>query len=135
MSSHRITQLLTMVHEPHQAGLTRGIGKAVLGAAGVAASLGLAGPDQDAAIAPPAAPPEFLASVRAAGISEPDRALLDEGHEVCRQIWTLHFAGSEAAAELARDDPHMSSDDASRFMLAAFNHLCPTPAGYGYWTE
>jgi hypothetical protein len=136
MDVHQTTYLASLGRGLAQAGLSRGVGTAaLLGAAGVAASMGLAGAVMRSSTEPSTVTaPEFMAAVRAAGINRPDTAVLDTGRDVCRRIWSLHTAGDQVAEDLAREDLQMTSDDASHFMLAAYNHLCPTPAGYGYWT-
>ena len=117
------------------------IGKVLLGAVGAIISIGLAAPASadpvttvGAAGAPqPDAVPTFLAAARAAGVTGTDPAMLANGYSVCRQLWNQQAPGTQVAADLVRDHPQLTSDEASQFVLAAYHSLCPVPAAYDYW--
>ena len=122
------------------------IGKVLFGAAGALISLGLAAPAS-------AAPQDFLATVRASGITGTDPAMLADGYDVCFALWhpagnasetdeiaTVSAAtpdqralGSQVAASLVRDHPGLTNDEAAHFVVAAYNDLCPVPGSYDYW--
>jgi Protein of unknown function (DUF732) len=110
------------------------IGKVLVGVAGGVLSLGLAAPAGASPVPPPNAVPDFLAAARAAGVTGTDPAMLADGYSVCRQLWVQHASGIQVAAGLVRDHPGLTSDEAGQFVQAAYNDLCPVPAGdYDYW--
>jgi hypothetical protein len=119
------------------------IGKVLLGATGALICIGLAAPanaDPDevttvgAAGAPqPAAVPSFLAAARAGGVTGTDPAMLEDGYSVCRQLWDQQVPGTQVAADLVRDHPQLTADEAGQFVLAAAHSLCPAPGEYDYW--
>jgi Protein of unknown function (DUF732) len=121
------------------------IGKVLVGAAAAVISLGLAAPAS-------AAPQDFLAAVRAAGITGTDPAILGDGYDVCSTLWNpgnvsqtdeiatvstvspdQRTVGSQVVASLVRDHPGLTTDDAAHFVTAAYNDLCPVPGAYDYW--
>jgi hypothetical protein len=121
------------------------IGKILAGAAGAVISVGLAAPAG-------AVPQDFLAAVRAAGITGTDPAMLADGYDVCSALWNPGNAsetdeiatvskvaldqdalGSRVAAGFVRDHPQLTTDQAAHFVLAAYNDLCPAPGSYDYW--
>ncbi|HEY4794930.1 MAG TPA: DUF732 domain-containing protein, partial [Mycobacterium sp.] len=81
----------------------------------------------------PDAVSNFLAAARAAGVTGTDPAMLEDGYSVCRQLWNQRVAGTQVAADLVRDNPQLTSDEAGQFVLAAYHSLCPVPAAYDYW--
>jgi hypothetical protein len=117
------------------------IGKVLVGAVGAVISLGLAAP----AVADPVTtagasqpsqsgtPQDFVGAVRAAGVTGTDPAMLADGYDVCWQLWNQHAQGVQVAAGLVRDHPGLSPAEAGRFVLAAYNDLCPVPGAYDYW--
>ena len=132
MDIDRITLPLRLGKESHQPGSGKGsamnvIGKVLVGAVGAVISVGLAAPAG-------AAVPDFLAAVRAAGITGTDPAMLEDGYSVCRRLWVRQMAGTEIAAGLVQDHPQLTRDQADQFVLAAYHGLCPVPGGsYDYW--
>jgi hypothetical protein len=117
------------------------IGRVLLGGVGALISIGLAAPASadpvttvGAVGAPqPDAVPSFLAAARAAGVTGTDPAMLEDGYSVCRQLWNQQAPGTQVAANLVRDHPQLTSDEAGQFVLAAYHSLCPVPAAYDYW--
>jgi hypothetical protein len=124
------------------------IAKVLIGAAGAAISIGLAAPaGADPApptnpdlvgIATPAPPPNpstpaFLAAARAAGVNGTDPAMLEDGNNVCFQLWDAHAQGTDVAAGVSRDHPGVTIAEAANFVLAAYHNLCPAPGEYDYW--
>ncbi|MGC2564849.1 MAG: DUF732 domain-containing protein [Mycobacterium sp.] len=110
------------------------IGKILVGAVGAVISLGLAAPAGASPIPQPQAVPDFVAAVRAAGISGTDPAMLEDGYSVCRRLWIRHLPGTEIAAGLVQDHPQLTIDQAAQFVLAAYHDLCPVPGGtYDHW--
>jgi hypothetical protein len=117
------------------------IGRALLGAVGALISIGLAAPASadpvttvGAVGAPqPDAVTNFLAAARAAGVTGTDPAMLENGYSVCSQLWNQRAPGTQVAADLVRDHPQLTSDEAGQFVLAAYHSLCPVPAAYDYW--
>jgi Protein of unknown function (DUF732) len=109
------------------------IGKVLVGAAGAVISLGLAAPAGASPVPHPRTVPNFLAAVRAVGITGSDPAMLGDGYNVCWQIWNQHASGIQVAQGLVRDHPQLTSDEAAHFVLAAYDDLCPVPGAYDYW--
>jgi hypothetical protein len=115
--------------------------RVLLGAVGALISIGLAAPASadpvttaGAVGAPqPDAVPNFLAAARAAGVTGTDPAMLGNGYSVCRQLWDQRAPGTQVAADLVRDHPQLTSDQAGQFVLAAYHSLCPVPGAYDYW--
>jgi hypothetical protein len=104
------------------------IGKFLAGATGAVISIGLSAPAGASQV------PDFLAAVRAAGITGTDPAMLEDGYDVCWKLWNQHAPGSQVAAGLVRDHPQLTDDQAAHFVLAAYHDLCPVPGGsYDYW--
>jgi Protein of unknown function (DUF732) len=108
------------------------IGKVLVGAVGAVISVGLAAP-AGAIPVPQHTPQDFLAAVRAAGITGTDPAMLGDGYNVCWNLWNRHASGSRVAAGLVRDHPQLTSDQAAQFVLAAYHDLCPVPGAYDSW--
>ena len=102
------------------------IGKILVGAAGVVLSVGLAAPAG-------ATVPDFLAAVRAAGVTGTDPAIMGDGWNVCWQLWNQPANGAQVATGLVRDNPSLTTDQAASFVLAAYHDLCPTPGPYDSW--
>jgi hypothetical protein len=103
------------------------IGKILAGAAAAVISVGLAAPAG-------AVPQDFLAAVRAAGITGTDPAMLADGYDVCSALWNPGNASeTDEIATVMRDHPQLTTDQAAHFVLAAYNDLCPVPGSYDYW--
>jgi Protein of unknown function (DUF732) len=117
------------------------LGRVLIGAVGALISIGLAAPASadpvttvGAVGAPqPDAIQSFLATARAAGVTGTDPSMLEDGYSVCRQLWNQQAPGTQVAANLVRDNPQLTSDEAGQFVLAATRSLCPVPAAYDYW--
>ena len=130
------------------------IGKVLVGAVGAVVAVGLATPagadpvttvgaDPVTTVGAnpvpqPQTPQDFLAAVRAAGITGADPAMLEDGYSVCRRLWVRQMQGTQIAAGLVQDHPTLTTDQAGQFVLAAYHDLCPVPGGfdggtYDYW--
>jgi Protein of unknown function (DUF732) len=109
------------------------IGKVLVGAVGAVISTGLAAPAGASPVPQPRTAPDFVAAVRAAGITGTDPAMLGDGYNVCGELWNQHASGGQVAAGLVRDYPQLTTDEAAHFVLAAYNDLCPVPGAYDYW--
>jgi hypothetical protein len=117
------------------------IRKLLVGVAGAVISIGLAAPAGADPVTTAGAnqpsqsgtPQDFLAAVRAAGITGTDPGMLADGYNACWELWNQHVAGTQVAAGLVRDYPQLTTDQAGRFVLAAYNDLCPVPGTYDYW--
>ena len=109
------------------------IGKVLVGAVGAVISVGLAAPAGASPLPQQHTPQDFLAAVRAAGITGTDPAMLGDGYQVCWELWNQHASGVQVAAGLVRDHPQLTTDEAAHFVLAAYNDLCPVPGAYDYW--
>src|ERR1700733_6849806 len=110
------------------------LAKVLVGAAGAAIAIGLAAPAGASPVIPqPQAVPNFLAAVRAAGITGTDPAILEDGYSVCRRLWVRQLPGTQVAAGLVQDHPQLTTDQAGQFVLAAYHDLCPVPGSYDYW--
>jgi Protein of unknown function (DUF732) len=107
--------------------------KLLVGAAGAVISVGLAVPAGASPVPQPHTPQDFLAAARAAGITGTDPAMLEDGYNVCWQLWNQHAQGTGVAAGLVRDYPQLTTDEAAHFVLAAYHDLCPVPGAYDYW--
>src|ERR1700693_1096192 len=111
------------------------LAKVLVGAAGAVISIGLAAPAGADPVttaggsqpSQPGTPQDFLAAVRAAGITGTDPAMLGDGYNVCWQLWNQHAPGTGVAAGLVRDHPQLTTAQAAHFVLAAYNDLCPVP--------
>jgi hypothetical protein len=79
----------------------------------------------------------FLAAVQAAGItdaSEPEE--LQEGDDVCDKLWERHIPADQVAALLEQRNPTLTTNQAARFVVAAYQNLCPAPGApgtYDWW--
>jgi uncharacterized protein DUF732 len=102
------------------------IGRVLIGVVGAVIAVGLAAPAGASA-------PDFLAAARAAGVTGTDPAMLEDGYDVCWQLWNQHASGIQVAGGLVRDHAGLTSDEAGQFVLAAYNDLCPVPGAYDYW--
>jgi Protein of unknown function (DUF732) len=102
------------------------IGEVLIGVVGAVIFVSLAGPAG-------ASTPDFLAAARAAGVTGTDPAMLEDGYDVCWQLWNQHASGIQVAGGLVRDHPGLTSNEAGQFVLAANNDLCPVPGAYDYW--
>jgi hypothetical protein len=109
------------------------ITKVLIGAVGAAVSIGLAAPAGAVPVPRPHTAPDFLAAARAAGVTGADPAMLEDGYDVCFKLWNQHAQGGQIATGLVRDHPTLTFDQAGRFVLAAYNDLCPVPGAYDYW--
>ena len=109
------------------------LAKVLIGAAGAVISVGLAAPAGASPAPQPLTVPNFLAAARAAGVTGTDPGMLADGYNVCWQLWNQHAVGTQVAAGLVRDYPQLTTAQAGRFVLAAYNDLCPVPGTYDYW--
>jgi hypothetical protein len=133
MDIDRITHPLRLAKGSHQPASVV-IGKVLVGAVGAVISLGLAAPAGASPVPQYHTPRDFVAAVRAAGITGTDPGMLEDGYSVCWDLWNQHASGSQVAAGLVRDHPQLTSDQAGQFVLAAYDDLCPVPDGaYDYW--
>jgi hypothetical protein len=142
MDLYRITHPLRLAKGSHQP--VSGKGRAMnvishINGAGGARRVGIVGVAVLAAMALGADPvanansPGFLAAVQAAGVNGVEPALLETGYNVCWQIWDGGFTGQAAAAALQKNDPTLTADQAGKFVLAAYQNLCPVAGDYNYW--
>jgi hypothetical protein len=117
------------------------LAKVLVGAAGAVIAVGLAAPAGADPVttagasqpSQPGTPQDFLAAVRAAGVTGTDPGMLADGYNVCWQLWNQHAVGTQVAAGLVRDYPQLSTAQAAHFVLAAYHDLCPVPGAYDYW--
>src|ERR1700738_1119260 len=115
--------------------------KSLVGAAAAAISVGLAAPAGADPVttaganqpSQPGTPQDFLAAARSAGITGTDPAMLGVGYKVCWNLWNQHASGTQVAAGLVRDNPQLTTAQAGRFVLSAYNDLCPVSGAYDYW--
>jgi hypothetical protein len=77
--------------------------------------------------------PGFLAAARAAGITGTDPAMLEDGYNVCWELWHQLSPANQVAAGLQKDYPQLTTDQAAQFVIAAYKNLCPVPGAYDYW--
>jgi hypothetical protein len=142
MDLYRITHPLRLAKGSHQPGSGKGRAMNVishLNGAGGARRMGIVGIAVLAALALGADPvanansPGFLAAVQAAGVTGGGPALLEAGYNVCWQIWNGGYTGQAAAAALQKNYPTLTAAQADKFVLAAYQNLCPVPGAYNYW--
>ena len=141
MDLYRITHPLRLAKGSHQPGSGKGRamnvishikrdGRARRGIVGMAALALMAFAADPVANANP---PDFFAAVKAAGITAVGPAALANGNNVCRQIWNGGYTGQQAAAALQKTYPTLTTSQAARFVLAAYQDLCPVPGSYDWW--
>ena len=110
------------------------LAKILVGAAGAVIAVGLAAPAGASPVIPqPQGVPDFLAAARSAGVTGTDPAMLEDGYNVCWQLWNQHAVGTQVAAGLVRDYPQLTTAQAGQFVLDAYHDLCPVPGAYDYW--
>jgi hypothetical protein len=142
MDLYRITHPLRLAKGSHQPGSGKGCATNVIsninghrgarrvGIAGMAVLAGMAlGADPIAS----ANPTDFFAAVQAAGIIGVGPATLANGKNVCWEIWNGGYTGQQAAVALLKTYPTLTTDQAARFVLAAYEDLCPVPGSYDWW--
>jgi Protein of unknown function (DUF732) len=81
-------------------------------------------------------PTDFFAAVQGAGVTGVGPAILENGYNVCWEIWNDGYTGQEAAAALRQTYPTLTTDQANHFVVAAYQDLCPTagtPGEYDWW--
>lgn len=76
---------------------------------------------------------DFLAAVRAAGITGTDPAMLGDGYNVCWELWRQHSPANQVAAGMQKDYPQLTTDQVNHFVIAAYKDLCPVPGTYDWW--
>ena len=109
------------------------LAQVLAGAAGAVIAVGLAAPAGPSPVAQPHTPQDFLAAARSAGVTGTDPAMLEDGYNVCWQLWNQHAVGTQVAAGLVRDYPQLTTAQAGQFVLDAYHDLCPVPGAYDYW--
>jgi hypothetical protein len=80
---------------------------------------------------------DFLGAVQAAGVSGVGPAMLENGYNVCWEIWNGGYTAQGAAAALRTTYPTLTTDQAGQFVNAAYQNLCPTagtPGEYDWWS-
>jgi hypothetical protein len=109
------------------------IGKALISAAPMALiAVELAAPASAAVHKQPSVQ-GFLAAVQAAGITGAGPAKLEDGYNVCWELWNQHSPAKQVAAGVQKDYPTLTTDQAAQFVIAAYKNLCPVPGEYDYW--
>jgi hypothetical protein len=121
------------ITHPLRLARSRVIGKVLVGAAGAVICVGLPALTGASPVEQQHTPQDFLAAVRAAGITGTDPAMLEDGYSVCRRLWIRQLPGTQIAAGLVQDHPQLTTDQAGQFVLAAYDDLCPVPGSYDYW--
>jgi hypothetical protein len=80
---------------------------------------------------------DFIAAVQAAGITGAEPAMLVAGEDACDDIWQRGYTTIQAAAAaVQKNDPALTSDQATSLLKAAYEDLCPTapaPGTYDWW--
>jgi len=83
-----------------------------------------------------ASPAGFIGAVQAAGVTGGGPLILNNGYNVCWEIWNGGYTGQGAAAALKQTYPTLTTDQAAQFVTAAYQNLCPTagtPGEYDWW--
>ena len=78
-------------------------------------------------------PTDFFAAVQGAGVTGVGPALLENGYNVCWEIWNGGYTGPAAAAALQKNYPTLTTDQAAHFVTAAYQGLCPVAGSYDWW--
>jgi Protein of unknown function (DUF732) len=76
---------------------------------------------------------DFLAAAQAAGIIGVEPAILENGYNVCWELWQGGYTGDRAAAAVQTNYPTLTTDQAAHFVIAAYKNLCPVPGAYDWW--
>jgi hypothetical protein len=111
------------------------IGKVLVSASMALVAVGLAVPATAAAspVQKQLSARDFLGAVRTAGITGTDPAMLEDGYNVCWELWNHHSPANQVAASMQKDYPTLTFDQAAHFVIAAYQDLCPVPGAYDYW--
>jgi hypothetical protein len=142
MDLYRITHPLRLAKGSHQPGSGNGCATNVISTTnghGGTRRVGIAGLAVLAAMAlgakhvANANSTDFFAAVQAAGIVGVGPATLANGNNVCWEIWNGGYTGQQAAAALLKTYPTLTTSQAARFVLAAYEDLCPVPGSYDWW--
>jgi Protein of unknown function (DUF732) len=78
-------------------------------------------------------PQGFLAAAQAAGITGAGPAILEDGYNVCWELWDQHSPANQVAAGMQKEYPTLTTNQAAQFVIAAYKNLCPVPGAYDYW--
>ena len=101
------------------------IGTALVGTA----AIGLAGSPANAATPTQ----DFLAAVRADGISGDDPEILEDAEEVCWDLNVGNYGFELTVANFWQEDPGMPLEEAVAFVVDDARIYCPV-ASYDYWS-
>ena len=63
--------------------------------------------------------------MQAAGIIGVEPAILENGYNVCWELWQGGYTARGAAAAMQKNYPALTTDHAARFVNAAYENLCP----------
>jgi hypothetical protein len=74
----------------------------------------------------------FFGAVQGAGVTGGGPLILNNGYNVCWEIWNGGYTGKAAAAALQKNYPTLTTGQADQFVLAAYQNLCPVPGAYDY---
>jgi Protein of unknown function (DUF732) len=134
MDIDRITRQLRLAKGSRRPGSDNGGAMKVrAGIVGIGVAAGMAlGADPVAN----ASPTDFFAAVQGAGVTGVGPAMLENGYNVCWEIWHGGYTGQGAAAALQKTYPTLTTDQANHFVVAAYQNLCPTagtPGEYDWW--
>jgi hypothetical protein len=80
---------------------------------------------------------DFIAAAQAVGVTGAEPAIVESGEDACREIWDGQQKTIQGAvADLQRDYPTLTADQATRLIRAAYQDLCPTgaPGEYDWWS-
>jgi len=109
------------------------IEKALVSAVSMALiAIGLAAPASAAVHKQPSVQ-GFLAAVQAAGITGAGPAKLEDGYNVCWELWDQHSPANQVAAGMQKEYPTLTPNQAAQFVIASYKNLCPVPGPYDYW--
>ena len=109
------------------------IEKVVVSASIAVIAVGLAAPASANPVHKHHSVPDFLAAVQEEGLIGVEPAILENGYNVCWELWQGGYTGDRAAATLQQTYPTLSTDQAARFVIAAYKNLCPVPGAYDWW--
>lgn len=78
-------------------------------------------------------PADLVSTTHGTGITATVPSLVENGYNVCWQLWDSGYTTQEAAAALQSTYPTLTANQAASFVTDAYQKLCPTPGTYDWW--
>ena len=77
---------------------------------------------------------DFLAAVRADGISGDNPEILEDANEACWDLNVGNYDVQLTAANFQQEDPGVPLEEAVAFVVDTSRIYCPAAASYDYWS-